>query len=602
MADKVNRKNANITKPRQILTFVIALLAFAGGSLAYKKVIRPFIAVDHCLDQGWRWDTKSAACVFSIEKRPGVKDELLLDYAGLVRGQEEGINRYLVGVRDQYQVESLIVTLPTLQGTGLPEGIQKAANKLFNNWQVGKDSNGRGVLVLLVKDTDAVKVEVGMAVEDIFTDLFTGYAENRQLEGHMQTGTVGHGLVAILEEFERRAEVKHRGVDIAQTIRKMDQKLLSMGAGAVRNTGEFAGKTAPSRSKFARGAQTPEEAWKIIISKFRDEGKYKDVDILTDASKLITGDQNSLNYGWINDYAKNKFEVKVEGPYAVISFGRQKGWDHDPVFLMWTENPPGWKNDMVSTRKYNVRGKAPNWMIERADHPYINLTSYAYWGMGKDIPIDPEDIYTVENESILAAHYKVLKSNNKKDFDTQMQLGRLGTIMALLPQDIHPYLDAAQRLKPDSPLPHKYRAIQAVESNYQYKTAMREIETYLKKGGDPVYGYNFLGYLYYQQGAYQEVRNYLWKVMDMYEKAQLVPPAYTVDKLVRAYVALYADEKRSRAQRKDDMLAAYFLYQIMIENYPGHHRTQWLAPWLKKKGILGNSYLEKLVEQYRNNK
>lgn len=90
--------------------------------------------------------------------------------------------------------------------------------------------------------------------------------------------------------------------------------------------------------------------------------------------------------------------------------------------------------------------------------------------------------------------------------------------------------------------------------------------------------------------------------MDMYEKAQLVPPAYTVDKLVRAYVALYADEKRSRAQRKDDMLAAYFLYQIMIENYPGHHRTQWLAPWLKKKGILGNSYLEKLVEQYRNNK
>ncbi len=572
---------------RTILIAIVALLAVLGGALAYTTFLRPALFSGQSVSA-----PAPAIGAFRADARPDGQGALLFDYAGLLSGQEEGVNRYLNSLRDAYGIEGVVVTLPSLKQTGLPEEAWQGAFKLFNAWDIGRRHDGRGVLVLLVEDTQDVKVEVGMALEGVFTDLFTGYAENRQLKGHMQTGTVGHGLVAILEEFERRAEVESRSGPVGDTIRNMDRKLLSMGAGAQRNTSEFAGRTASSKSRFVRGAKTPEEAWAVIVSKFRGEGKYHDVDILTDASKLITGDQNALNYGWINDYAANRFEARAAGDYAVISFGRKKGWDHDPVFLMWTDTPPGWKNDMVSMRKYNVRGKAPDWMIERGDHPYIGLTSYAYWSMGKDIPKDPEDIYTADNDAEFAALYKALKSAGTHDFATQMELGRLGVVMALLPQDIHPHLDAAAKLAPESPLPHKYRAIVAIESNYQYETALKEMNTYLDKGGAPEYGYNFIGYLHYRQGRYLKALDALGKAMDAYGRAGSAPPAYTLDKLIRTHAGLSADGKRSRAQRDADMLEAYRLFTALTDAYPGHYRAAWLTPVLKEKNILGNPDIE----------
>ncbi|MCK5518969.1 MAG: hypothetical protein KAI61_06100, partial [Alphaproteobacteria bacterium] len=136
---------------------------------------------------------------------------------------------------------------------------------------------------------------------------------------------------------------------------------------------------------------------------------------------------------------------------------------------------------------------------------------------------------------------------NKNDFETAMQLGRLGTIMALLPQDIHPYLRKAAALNPNSPLPHKYLAINTVESNFQYKTALAEMRKFLSKGGDPVFGNNYLGFLLFKTGkrdaairAFNASLAYGYKRIDdttsTEERFRIKEQAiYSYDRLVRAY-------------------------------------------------------------------
>lgn len=56
----------------------------------------------------------------------------------------------------------------------IPKGMtpEKYAAGLFKEWDIGKSNNGRGVLLLFIKDTNTLKVEVGYALEDIYTDLF----------------------------------------------------------------------------------------------------------------------------------------------------------------------------------------------------------------------------------------------------------------------------------------------------------------------------------------------------------------------------------------------------------------------------------------------
>ncbi|MCB9982718.1 MAG: TPM domain-containing protein [Rhodospirillales bacterium] len=556
---------------RQLFLLAAALLAALGGALAYKAVVRPFVAVDHCLDHGWRWDTKSAACAFSADKRPGVGDELLFDYTGLLEYHHEGVNAYLERIRDQDGIEMLIVVLPSLSQAELGETVQESAFRLFNHWQIGRDYNGRGVLVLMAADIRQVKIEVAQELEDVFTDLFSGYAADRQLKPHLEQGTLGSGLVAVMEEFEQRAYLKQAGNYTPQSIAARDRKLLAAGAGVRRELSTYEiqkpsfGKNTPGK----KGAATPEKAWEITVSKWLGEGKYKDFDIYTEASKLISGDQDNLRYDWARRYKGKNYKILQNGDYAIVSFGKTEGWDNSPAFLMRTSDPDGWKVDFAMQRKYVVMGKAPYWSIELADHPYMNipgLYSHAWTTLGKDIPLDPADIYTTDNDVGLAARYKALKASNTQDFETQMELGRLGVIMALLPQDIHPYLKKAMTLNPDSPLPHKYMAINTVESNYQYKTALAEMEKFLKKGGDPVFGYNYLGYLHMQTGDYNGAIKAFAQSLRAEEHN-----LYAYEKLSQCYAKTGQKTKGLGAFRKANAIA------------PDHWRTRHLEWWLRNR-------------------
>ncbi len=575
---------SKLSKTKQKTFFIIiAIICGIAGHLFYKNIIAPF------LSEYFDPHVKVLQS-FTLDQRPA-GGMFLFDYAHILTGSEEGINVYLDHIRSQNSLELIIVTLPSLSNIKLTGTVQETAFRIFNGWDIGRKYKGRGALILMVQDTGQVKIEVSQNMEDVFTDLFTGFAADRQLKPHLEQGTAGFALVAIMEEFEQRAYLKARGNYTSNIIAAYDRKFLSMGAGVQRHVSDYDvqqdGSSASSQSN-KKGVSKPEEAWKIIVSKWRGMRTYKEFDVFSEATKLISGNQDSLRYNWASIYSDMPYDILQAGDYAIVSFGAKKGWDHSPLFLIYTQNSAGWKLDFVNQRKYVVMGTAPDWHIEIGNHPYVYLATYAWTNTGKDIPIELDDMYTAKRDSLFASQYRDLVKKFKQDsndFEVALQLGRLGTIMALLPKDIHPYLRKAAQLNPDSPLPHKYLAIHAVESNYQYKTALTEIRKFLKKGGDKVFGNNYLGFLLLRTGKrVAAIRAFNVSLISGYKRKEEITD--DTERLRVQEQAMYSYDRLIRTYHKKENKIMLTLYNEMKKINPSHWRVvmnKWVEKFEKNK-------------------
>ena len=87
-----------------------------------------------------------------------------------------------------------------------PEDINNKAVKLFQEYGVGRTTNGaKGVLFLIDPSGKQVRIEIGYDLESIFTDGFTGYIERRQMTPFFQANKVGPGIEASVELLVGRA-------------------------------------------------------------------------------------------------------------------------------------------------------------------------------------------------------------------------------------------------------------------------------------------------------------------------------------------------------------------------------------------------------------
>jgi hypothetical protein len=257
---------------------------------------------------------------------------------------------------------------------------------------------------------------------------------------------------------------------------------------------------------YKKGAETPKKAWEIIVSKWNGEDKYENIDVYTEAAKLIDGDQNSKNHTWADKFQTMQYEIIRNGDYAIVSFGKKKGHRYSPVLLMRTPEPEGWKIDFAGQRKYVVSGGDNGWSLEVADHPYAEIATYGWTSSKKDFP-PGYGKYNAETDRKMAERYRNLSKEIKKDpenFEISLELGALGTEMALTAGETLPFLQRAMRLDPDNPEPHKYMAIRLIEDKLDYDGAFPEIASYINKGGDWVFGYNFLGFVYMQKKFYDK--------------------------------------------------------------------------------------------------
>ncbi len=555
------------------LRWIIVVLVVAGGVLALIRYI-----------PGDR-DEPSDLASFTLEKRPQ-DNRFLFDYATILEHYEEGGHRYLRRIAERFHIEALIVTLPNL---GAARTIQELAVDIVNQWEIGRDFEGRGLLLVLVDKQKQVKLEVGYELEDVFTDAFTGYVEDLQLKSYFLAQDIGTGVIAVLEELERRAQLKHQGDYTPGMITKLDENLLAGGAGAKRQLTQYQGddsseRTAP-RTPGA-GASTPDEAWRIMLSKWAGEGSHVKTDIYTEMTKLAMGDQNRPDQrtkAALGHWQGASYQVLQDGDHAVIYFGNKKGWNNAP--FLFCKTPDGWKFDIVHQRRLVVMGPNPTWMVEQGHYPYVHLLSRVSQSTGKDLPLSGEDLYSCARDEEYARQIRILESDVKRrpnDFEAVMALARLNVIIGRRPNHVQHLLKRAKQLNPDHPEPYRYSAIYNVNTFLQYKTALKDIEAYIGMRPDDAFGYNMMGFLYYRLGDYQ-------RSIDVLNQAVNMNPdnVYAYALMARDYALLYNNANKLDPRRAGYRTAALaMLRNAEAAPTPDARRIVWLTSWLKRRQFL----------------
>jgi tetratricopeptide (TPR) repeat protein len=516
-----------------------------------------------------------------IRSRPSDGD-YLFDYAKILDDLEEYTERYLSNIRESYRIEPVIVSLPSL---GETRTIEDTATDILSNWGIGNDLGGRGLLLVLAEREKDVKLEVSYELEDVFTDAFCGYIADLQLKPYFLEGQLGAGLLAVMEEIEQRAQIKHQADYSPRDIEASDQKMLSGGAGARRDLSKFQKEEVSDVGWRYPPGRTPEQAWQTLIQSWQDKVRDPNLGVYTEVGKLIRRDFKNLPDSHFEKsyraYHNKRFEMIQKGQYAAIFFGDKKGWENTP--FLFCETPEGWRFDLVHQRRYVRPGPSPDWGVERADHPYMDVLSRCPYYEGQDIPLPPEDLYRVEEDQETAERIREVEAayaNHPDSFKNAMALGRLYVITSMGNRRFT-FIKKAKLLNPVDSRPHKYLAIALVDATYQYGAASREMREYTKREPDDVFGHNYLGYLYFCLKKYPEA-------IREFEKALRLDPdnLYACCKLSRCYGKLFLEVSEDDPGREEYRKQAIERFHMAkSRSSPDARRIGWLKNWLKRNGL-----------------
>jgi len=89
------------------------------------------------------------------------------DFAGIIDSRYiKKIDKVIRDIECRTTIEVAVVTIDSLKG----EPIDEFALRLFNKFGVGKENINNGILILLSKDDNQFRIEVGLGLEKIVTD------------------------------------------------------------------------------------------------------------------------------------------------------------------------------------------------------------------------------------------------------------------------------------------------------------------------------------------------------------------------------------------------------------------------------------------------
>ncbi len=480
---------------------------------------------------------------FSLDARPR-QGQYLFDYAGRLGYYREGAETYLAALRRQHGIEALIVTLAEL-----PKGysLDTLAVDLMNLWRIGADAGGRGLLLLLIDSHQQARLEVGYALEPLFTDAFSGYIEDLQLGAYYRANDLGTGLIAVMEEIEQRAQLQPLSTDSA-AIARADSALLSGGAGAQRNLAAYddAG-TKPAivpSAAAVTGAATPADAWQSMLRQWAGKARAQEPDIYSAMTRLAMGDPQQPDPRLVQSlphWQQAGYEVLQDKDHALIWFGRRKGWDNAP--FLFCRGAAGWQFDIVHQRILVVMGPAPDWYVTAGDYPYLNLLGHIGLSSRKDMPPVAALQYRCRDDAQTLARMAQLQQRldgNPDEAASLLELARLRISTAQRPNLVQPLLDRLLAQEPVSPEALQYAAVYQVNAFLQYRTALELAERYSALRPKDAWGHNMQGFLHYRVSQFESA-------LQAHQRALALAPdnGYAHSQLARIYTQLY---RRSETQ------------------------------------------------------
>jgi uncharacterized protein len=126
------------------------------------------------------------------------------DFANLLRTEDRtAIEATLAGVERDTTAEIALVTVRALDG----RSIEEYANRLFQEWGIGKKGRDNGVLILVARDDREIRIEVGYGLEGVLPDGLAGAIIRETFVPRFRDGQYREGLV---EGTTRVADIVRR--------------------------------------------------------------------------------------------------------------------------------------------------------------------------------------------------------------------------------------------------------------------------------------------------------------------------------------------------------------------------------------------------------
>ena len=132
---------------------------------------------------------------------------LVVDAAGMLGSDEANdLEQKLVAFDDSTSNQIAVVTIDSLGDNDLED----YANQLFRKWGIGTKKNDNGVLLLIVKDTRQIRIEVGYGLEGAITDEQSGSIIRDILTPNFKTGDYYTGIDQAVTALEQAAAGEYK--------------------------------------------------------------------------------------------------------------------------------------------------------------------------------------------------------------------------------------------------------------------------------------------------------------------------------------------------------------------------------------------------------
>ena len=115
--------------------------------------------------------------------------------------QEAALERDLTDYFNETGVALVVVTDSALDG----ETIEKVAFDTFNEWGIGDEETGRGLLVLVAPAERQIRIEVGCGLETVVTDLRASRVIGDTMIPLYRSGDLAGATIAGVDELKRVA-------------------------------------------------------------------------------------------------------------------------------------------------------------------------------------------------------------------------------------------------------------------------------------------------------------------------------------------------------------------------------------------------------------